>query len=164
MSILDWPPIKRVRRAHALEHATVHVLSRQARPLAVVGRASDWGFAILGEVETERLEGAVREALARLQAGERDLAVHPNCGTNLAVAGLLAMVSSALVARQRPWWRRLGLALSLATAAAASSQVLGARVQRHLTTSPDLQAVRLQGITRHSLGTMTLHRVQLDQP
>ena len=45
---------------------------------------------LLGDVPTEQVESAVREALQRLKAGERGLAVHPNCGTNLATTGLLA--------------------------------------------------------------------------
>ena len=40
------------------------------------------------------LAAAVDEALRRMQAGERELAVHPGCGTNIVASGLLAGVCS----------------------------------------------------------------------
>lgn len=163
LSILNWLPIKRVRRAHALEHATVHVLSERKPDLTLMGRASVWGFTIYGDVDTAALTEAAREGLRRLQAGRSELAVHPHCGTNLAVAALLAAGSSALVARERSPWRRAWLALSAAAAVVAGSQALGARAQRHLTTSADVGGVTIRGVSRHQMGGLTLHRVHLGQ-
>lgn len=164
MNLLEWPPIKRVRRSHALEHATVHVLSQSQPTLSLVGRASVWGFTIYGQVDTESLRRSAEEALRRMQRGEGELAVHPRCGTNLAVAGLLAALSSVFVARERSPWRRLATALWSAAAIAAASQSLGAQAQRHLTTTSDVAGVRVRDVSRHRLGRLNLHRVLLSQP
>ena len=40
------------------------------------------------------VRAATHEALQRLQAGEAELAIHPNCGTNLAVGLSMALVGS----------------------------------------------------------------------
>ena len=38
--LLDLPPVSRVRRNHALEHATMRVLTERQRHLRLVGRSS----------------------------------------------------------------------------------------------------------------------------
>src|SRR3972149_11075566 len=91
-----------VRRNHALEHATVSILMGRLGPgVRMVGRATQSGFYIYGDVPTDRLEEAAAEGLARLKRGEAGLAVSPLCGTNLAVAGLLAGGSSPLAVGTR---------------------------------------------------------------
>lgn len=164
MRFLEWPPIKKVRRSHGLEHATVHVLAEAQPTLSLVGRASVWGFTIYGDVDTATLTKASQEALRRMQAGQGALAVHPRCGTNLAVTGLLAGLSSALVAREKSPWRRLGVAVWTAAAVVLSSQSLGLQAQKHVTTTADLEGVRIAGVSRHQLGRLALHRVHLTQP
>ena len=42
-----------------------------------------------GDLFRHHLRRAVGDALLRLQAGESELAIHPNCGTNLAVMGIV---------------------------------------------------------------------------
>src|SRR3990170_7517166 len=87
--------INAVRRNHALEHATVSILlSRHGPHIRVLGRAAPDGFYIYGDIPTEALEEFAQEGLARLQRGESHLAVSPLCGTNLAVAGVLAGLAS----------------------------------------------------------------------
>ncbi len=81
MRFLDHPLIDRVRRNHALEHATIHVLSRRYRDLHVMGRSTPNGFILYGDLPTDAVYEAAQEALERLRAGERHLAVHPACGT-----------------------------------------------------------------------------------
>src|SRR5579883_605184 len=76
---------RRIRQNHALQHATITVLSRMVPDLRVSARSSSTGFIIFGDVDLGQLRRAVDEALARLQAGEAELAIHPNCGTNLVV-------------------------------------------------------------------------------
>jgi hypothetical protein len=41
-------------------------------------------------VPVEDVANAATEALGRLQNGERNLAIHPGCGTNYLVAGAMA--------------------------------------------------------------------------
>src|SRR2546430_15379128 len=76
---------RRIRQNHALEHATITILSGMIPDLRVSARSSSNGFIIFGDVDLGLLRRAVDEALRRLQAGEAELAIHPNCGTNLAV-------------------------------------------------------------------------------
>ena len=74
MNILEIPLIARIRRHHALEHATIHILTRNNWRL--MGRTTTRGFYLFGEVETEEVVAAVSEALARLQTqDDRWLAV-----------------------------------------------------------------------------------------
>src|SRR5215218_4607347 len=71
---------KILRRNHALEHATI-VVMMEREP----GRKFN-GFS------TDEVDGAAREALRRLRAGEKKLAVHRNCGTTIVAANLLAAI------------------------------------------------------------------------
>ena len=80
----------RVRNNHALEHATLHVLQEKGITGRFGGISDAGGFWIYGEIATETLLLAAQEALKRLADGESALAVHPNCGTNLAVGSLAA--------------------------------------------------------------------------
>ena len=86
--------IRRVRRNHGLEHATIHVLSRKVKNLSMAGRSTVTGFYLYGNVTTEEVESAVREALQRMRNGEHGLAIHPNCGTGLVTAGLLTSLAT----------------------------------------------------------------------
>ena len=51
--LLDLPAVARVRRNHALEHATIQILSERNSALALMGRSSLWGFYIYGDMDTE---------------------------------------------------------------------------------------------------------------
>src|SRR3972149_699509 len=87
--------VNAVRRNHALEHATISILlSRHGPNIRVLGRAAPDGFYIYGGIPTETLRELAHEGLVRLQRGESHLAVSPLCGTNLAVAGVLAGFAS----------------------------------------------------------------------
>lgn len=94
MSWLDLSPVDALRRNHAVEHATMHILARRHPYLNAVARTDLDGFNVYGQVDTKTLADTAAEALGRLQNGESDLAVHPRCGTNLAVSGLLAGVGT----------------------------------------------------------------------
>ena len=155
--------LEKIRQIHALEHATIHILSWRYPQTRVVGRSTDSGFYIYGNVDTEALAAAVSEALARLQRGEKELAIHPQCGTNLATAGILAGLSAflALVGRPRRRWARLPEAITLATLAVLLSQPLGLLVQRYITTSPQVTDIAVKEIKRFDLGTVRVHKVEV---
>lgn len=89
--------ISRLRRNHALEHATIHILNQHHRGFNAQGNAAPGGFYlnIYGEVPPSAVAAAAEEALARLQAGQNGLAIHPNCGTVL-----LTMATAATLAAQ----------------------------------------------------------------
>jgi hypothetical protein len=163
--LLDQPLITRIRRNHALEHATIHVLSSRYPRRSIAGRADAQGFFILGDLSAEAVTQAAQEALQRMQSGEEHLAVHPNCGTNFLTAGLLAGLGSYFVLlgggtqRWRDRMERLPLAVLAAVAALLVAQPLGTAAQRHLTTRSDLGELQLVGVKRLGRGRAAIHRV-----
>ncbi len=165
MSILDNPSVMRVRRNHALEHATIHILSQHHTVVQLAGRSSLSGFFVYGQVNTEELAAAASEALLRLQAGEVDLAIHPRCGTNIVTAGVMAGLSAFTVmsGRSRSKWDKLPAVIMAATVAIVLAQPLGAMLQSKVTTSPDVQNVRILGVRRQERGGMIIHHVETAQ-
>lgn len=163
MGILDISAITKVRRNHALEHATIHVLSQHHRTLRLVGRSSLSGFFIYGQVDTEALASAASEALIRLQNGETELAVHPRCGTNIALAGIMAGLSTfgVMSGRSRSKVDKLPQVILAATAAILLAQPLGGMVQSKVTTTSNLNGAVIAGITRQQQGGMIVHHVRI---
>ena len=140
----------RTRRNHALEHATMHLLSQSHSSPRLVGR-SDWrGFWLYGSVSTERVLAATTQALSRLRGHESQLAIHPRCGTRLTMtflsAGTLAYAIWSLPTRSR-WTRGLAVAASLLGTLLASRS-LGDWAQRELTTCADLGHSHVSSIER----------------
>jgi hypothetical protein len=170
-SLLDLPMISHVRRNHALEHATMHTLSERYRNLRLVGRSSLWGFYIYGDVPTEGVAAAAQEALRRLKAGQRRMAIHPNCGSNLAVAGTLAGLGAFLAlgggstgrARNRlERLARLPLAFAAATLGIILAQPLGVALQAHVTTQADVGDLRIVGVTQERKAGVLVHHVRTE--
>ncbi len=148
--ILDLPLILETRRNHALEHATLHVLARKYKQQPMAGHSNPTGFFLLGDVKTEDVNEAATEAMARLNAGERGLAVHEGCGTNLVVAAVLPATFAWMPLRgARSTFWRLGLvpfALMLALFGYVLSRPLGPWLQRTITTEADLGAMQIVDI------------------
>ncbi len=137
-----------VRRNHALEHATVAVLLARRGPMRLAGRASGDGFFILGNIDEAELTESANEALRRLQRGESSLAVSPLCGTNIAVAGLMAAAAATgTLAVGREQGGRFGNAFAAAMLAVVAAQPVGRLVQQYVTTRADLDAVEVVGTT-----------------
>ena len=154
---------RRIRQNHALEHATITILSGYIPDLRVSARSSSRGFIIFGDVDLGQLRRALDEALRRLQAGEAELAIHPNCGTNLAVGISLATVGTLLgLASPRTRTRVASTAFS-SVAGVMAARPLGEFVQKHVTTLPDLQGVRVSKIFRRKILGMTTVEVQTIQ-
>lgn len=164
MSILDQGPISRIRRNHGLEHATMQILARRNPYYRMAGHSDAGGFWLLGDVPGEEVQSAVDEALARLSAGEHNLAVHPNCGTNFVTAGALAGTVAwlAMLGTEGSWKKKLErwpVLISLVTVALIAAQPLGPLLQAKVTTSGDPQGLRVTGILRKEQGGMPAHRV-----
>lgn len=162
-SILDLPFVGETRRNHALEHATLHVLAANhpGRPLA--GHSNPTGFFVLGEASTEEVQSAVTEALRRLRLGERELAIHPGCGTNLATSALLAGTFAWFVLRgSRSVWSRvlkLPIAIAFAFIGFTVSRPLGPRIQQKITTNADMGSLEVVEVRPSLRGRVTAHRV-----
>ena len=163
--ILRTAPLLHLRRNHALEHATIHLLSARYPRRMLVGRSDIRGFSIYGSVPTFAVEQAVYEALSRLRSGQRTLAIHPNCGTNLMVSGLLAGTAAFLsVERLRRTSKKARLAdlptvVALTMLALGVSWPLGATIQKQVTTEADLAALEVLSVRRWIAGPVTIHRV-----
>lgn len=139
---------RRIRQNHALEHATVTILAGMIPDLRVSARSSPRGFIIFGSVDVDKVKVAAQEALKRLQAGEVELAIHPNCGTNVAVGISLAVTGVVFILTLMRSPIRFLLSLVGAVGAALAARPLGAVVQRHVTTLADLRRVRITNVAR----------------
>lgn len=170
MGFFDAPLIKKIRRNHALEHATVHVLQQRLGRLSLVGH-SDWnGFTLYGPIDTAEVKLAAHEALRRLRQGEADLAVHPRCGTVVATTGILtALVAFLAISldggspRRRFRWSSIPGAMLATTAAAILAQPLGMALQERYTTDPDPAHLEIRHISLKPMGNMIAHRIDTVQ-
>ncbi len=166
--LLRIPIILRTRRNHALEHATIHLLSRRVRGLSMAGRSDPNGFLLFGDVPTESVEQAATDALQRMKRGEHQLAVHPNCGTNLVTAGALTTLAAYIGTRGMKKGmnpdRAAGL-MTLMMLSLLAAQPLGMSLQKHFTTEGepgDLEVVDVERSERRLpfMETMTVHTVR----
>lgn len=163
-NILNYEPVSRVRRNHGLEHATLHVLARQYPRTSMAGYSNTGGYWIIGDVSTEAVANAAAEALLRMNQGERNLAVHPNCGTNFVTSGALAGVAgAAAMFGSGPRWKdrfeRLSLAALFATVALILAQPLGNLLQARLTTSGEPRGMQIVRIESNARRGVPVHRV-----
>jgi hypothetical protein len=140
-NLLEAPLVAETRRNHALEHATIHILSQVFPGRAMAGHSNPTGFFLLGDLPTEQVRQAVSEALARLQNGEKELAIHEGCGTNYVVTGglaaLFAFVGMSGTRSNRERLERLPLVMLLSILAFIIGQPLGPALQKQVTTDPD---------------------------
>ncbi len=140
-NILETPLVGNTRRNHALEHATIHILSERFPRRAMAGHSNPSGFFLLGDLPTEQVREAVTEALARLQNGESHLAIHEGCGTNYVVTGglaaLFAFVGMSGTRSNRERAERIPMVMLLSILAFIFGQALGPALQKNITTQPD---------------------------
>ena len=160
MTVLDAPFISETRRNHALEHATIHILSGRFPGRAMAGHSNPTGFFLIGDFPIEDIRDAANEALARLQNGESQLAIHAGCGTNYAVTGALAafLAIAGLVGTKntRQRFERFPLLMVFSILAFVLGQPLGLALQKQVTTQADPQGLAIEDI--YSL-SKTIHRV-----
>lgn len=157
--ILDLPYILETRRNHALEHATLHMLARTHR-INMAGHSNPTGFFIFGELSTDDLRAGLHEAYSRLRAGERELAIHPGCGTNLvATAFLPATLAWVPMQGARSTRGRLlliPLALVFGVFGFIMSKPVGTWMQRYITTEADLGNMQIVDVALVRKG---VHRI-----
>ncbi len=140
-NLLEAPYIAETRRNHALEHATIHILSQIFPGRSMAGHSNPSGFFLVGDLPTEQVRQAVSEALTRLQNGEKQLAIHEGCGTNYAVTGglaaLFAFAGMSGTRSNRERFERLPLVMLLSVLAFMIGQPLGPVLQKQITTDAD---------------------------
>ena len=150
---------RRVRVNHGLEHATISILSRRLSNVVLRGRSNRAGFYVFGDVSTAAVTEAVHEALTRLQSGESELAIHPFCGTNLAVAGLLSGTASAVAVRVARKGESLPASILAALIGLALAQPIGFWAQRKLTTESQVGSLRIVSVAEKRFLGKRLHFV-----
>lgn len=158
--------VRRTRQHHAIEHATIHVLTSKGRSGTLSGISDPMGFTIYGEAETEEVRQAVGNALLRLQAGEHELAIHPNCGTNLVTTALLATFAATLASigpagRHRSFFEKVTLSLPIVLLAIIFSKPLGSHLQT-FTTSPNVSDRWVLDVSRQQVGNIATTRVTFE--
>jgi hypothetical protein len=163
--LLSSYPLLRIRRNHGLEHATIHLLTEKNPRRSIAGHSDAGGFWLFGNLTIDETKAAVEEALNRLTAGERQLAVHPNCGTNIVVSGAAAGLFGALSMsgagkRRGALLERLPLAILLSTLALIVARPLGMRVQEKITTTGDPGNLEVVEIRQSHRGNLVMHRVE----
>ncbi len=156
MDLLEYPVIRRTRRNHGLEHASIHVLTamKPGRPLA--GRSTPFGFYLYGDVTDNEVTLAVNDALHRLRRGEKNLAIHPGCGTNFLTYGAAASVGALAalsVGDRKARWSRLPDVVIAATLALLVAQPIGPKLQEYVTTSADMGDLVVKSIRRMGKNT-----------
>ncbi|HSL45790.1 MAG TPA: DUF6391 domain-containing protein [Anaerolineales bacterium] len=157
--ILDLPYILETRRNHALEHATLHMLARKHK-INMGGHSNPTGFFIFGELRTDDVRSALSEAHSRLRAGEKGLAIHPGCGTNMVATaflpGTLAYLPFQSARSTRGRLLLLPFALMLAVFGFFLSKPLGTWMQRHVTTEANIGNMQVVDVTLVRKG---VHRI-----
>jgi hypothetical protein len=159
MLVLLTDLVRRTRQHHAIEHATLHMLAARLPRQHFSALSDPLGFTIYGEVDEADLRRAVGDALLRLQAGETMLAIHPNCGTNLAVTGsLVTLVALLTGGGRRKLIERFSTALIFVLPTLVWSRPLGYHLQTY-TTMAEVSDRWVAEIRPINIGTMKAHRV-----
>jgi hypothetical protein len=159
-----WNPALRVRRNHALEHATLQILAEKKHPHSLAGLSDTRGFWVFGEIDPETLFQAAEEARKRLNNGEHHLAIHPHCGTNFAAAGIVGGFFAwlAMLGVKKNWndrFDRLANVITLVTVGMIIAQPLGPKLQKTVTTEANLGDLKVVEVRRMNDQGKPTHRV-----
>jgi hypothetical protein len=148
--ILDLPPVLATRRNHALEHATLHVIESKFPSLHLAGHSNPSGFFVFANVSRDELSSAITQAMSRLRAGERNLAIHAGCGTNMATSLVMSSLLAFLpVSGRKSTLSRvlmLPIGVIFALLGYALSQPMGPWLQAKVTTEADMGDLRVVDI------------------
>ena len=153
-----------VKQNHALEHATIVLLSKKYPDVRMAGISFAAGFFVFGEVPTEAILPAAEEALNLLRTTHPELAIHERCGTNLAVTAMLTGLSAMTVARMRRPYGSFNNVVLATTGALILARPLGLTVQRYVTTQTPNDSMKITGVKRMSLLGNPAHFVSTDNP
>ncbi len=153
-----------VKQNHALEHATIVLLSRRFPELRLAGVSFAAGFFVFGEVPTEAILPAAQEALHLLRTTSPEMAIHERCGTNLAVTGMLTGAAALAIAKLRRPYNSLNNVIMATTAALILARPLGLTVQRYVTTQTPNSSMVITGVRPVNFFGTPAHFVSTDNP
>ncbi len=158
--------IAHIRKNHAMEHATIHLLTQAKPGVSVSGYSFIKGYWLLGRVELEDVQKAAEMALARLNNGEKKLAIHPNCGTNLAVIGLCtaaaAMITTMDTKDDDSFINRFSAYTTAGLIGALAGKPLGPKVQKKITTDANVKDISIVSISCSSFRGMPAFFIRTD--
>jgi sorbitol-specific phosphotransferase system component IIC len=156
----------RIRRNHALEHATINLLTHRYPGAQMMGLSNPGGFTLYTSLDPEQVKRTVPQALASLQHGLTDLVYHENCGTNLVMTATLTTAATLVgfQAHRRLTVRRfvefLPQAVLLNVVALLIAAPISRWVQTHVTTMRDLADVEIVSMQADRQGTLQRVRVR----
>ncbi len=145
---------KTVRKNHSLEHATANVLEEHLGPLNISGYAKEDGFYLMGDLPAYQLVlEAAQIGLERMKRGERDLAIHPRCGTSIVAANLLFSLVFLGTLFLTGYLSLINIVGAIVVAHLLG-RPFGTVLQRYVTTTPDVSDMEILGIVaeRHGFG------------
>ncbi|MBN1246964.1 MAG: hypothetical protein JXC32_04860 [Anaerolineae bacterium] len=174
MALRRW--VDRIRQNHALEHATINLLSRRYADAQVMGVSGPAGFTLYSTLTAEEIVPTVRRALEALKGGESGLAVHAHCGTNLVITAGATTVATLLglgyvpdllrekeAGRQRSWMglvERLPQAVLLNAVALVAAMPVARWVQANVTTRAEVGDLEIASFFTDYRGGMNRVRVR----
>lgn len=153
-----------VKQNHALEHATIVLLSRKYPDVRLAGISFAAGFFVFGDLPTEAILPAASEALRLLRTTTPELAIHERCGTNLAVTGIVTSLAAMTVAKMRRPYGSFNNVMLATTAAIILSRPLGLTVQRYVTTQTPNNSMTITGVRALNFIGTPAHFVSTDNP
>jgi hypothetical protein len=162
--LLTYEPVLHLRCNHALEHATLQILSLSHPTLRLAGYSDIWGFWVVGKVSSDALAAAVEEGQLRLRSGEAGLAIHAYCGTNFLASGILAGSAAWLgmlgvgrgISKKLD---RLPLVIMLVTLALILGRNIGPTLQARVTTSSQVEKLEVVRLVKSMRKGMPVHRI-----
>ncbi len=158
----------RIRRNHALEHATINLVT-QSYPMAkIAGFSGPLGFTLYTSLTAEEIVPAVRQSLKRLKNGEHNLRIHANCGTNLVVTATLTTLTTLFGVHRKPVsaqkrLERLPHLILLNVLALLAARPLGEWIQSYVTTDTNLSDTEIASIFTDYQGGLRRIRVHTRQ-
>ena len=139
--------ILKIRRNHALEHATVALLLERGVQPPLGGYSVAGGYLIWSMAPIETVTEASTDALNLLKAGHGDLAISPYCGTNMVTSAVLGGLAATLVrGNSRGIGANFRAAIAAIAAASLLSRPVGEFIQRKLTTKPEPASLQITSV------------------
>jgi len=140
-----------LKKNHALEHAAVNILEQNSAYNNLAGYATEDGFYIMGAESPLEVERAARQGLKLMKQGQKELAVHKNCGTSLIVANFVSAIIFLGILFYLGYFSILGM-LAAIILAHLFGPYLGQMVQKNFTTTPEVKEMEIDNASFESTG------------
>ena len=156
-----------VRRNHAIEHATVSILTEQKIKSAVIGFAIPSGFIIYSKSNKDEILSAANHGLKLMKSGVSEISISQFCGTNLVVAALLTGASTILLGKILG--KKSKNILNITNGfllSALLSKPIGRIVQKYVTTDSNVKNIQIKNSASLKIGTFHINFISTtyDEP